>query len=229
MLIHPDRLDAVEPAGVVDQDPLALGQDRVIGGVPRNAEPLSDPRHGQVATHDPFQRPPQPPTRQLRPRLRRPGGVLTPHMPTPATPVPAHRDLQHRRAPPQRLVRQPTHHGVAEHPLATATAAPPVRLGDPASKHRTPRLEPLPDHLQTQLIDPAERRQVRAGEGSVGHVEVFRMVSVRTPIIGRPRPLSRDRRAHPSYTVNCDEPLMRHRSIPPDRPMLQSGAAYLAA
>ncbi|WP_345038867.1 hypothetical protein, partial [Georgenia daeguensis] len=42
--------------------------------------------------------------------------------------------------------------------------------------------------------------------GSVGHVEVFQMGSVRTPIIGRPRPLSGDRRAHHRYTVNCEEP-----------------------
>ncbi|WDF35235.1 hypothetical protein PTW37_17700 (plasmid) [Arthrobacter agilis] len=29
---------------------------------------------------------------------------------------------------------------------------------------------------------------------------------MRTSIIGRPRHLSRDRRAHPAYTLNCDEP-----------------------
>jgi len=34
VLVDPDRGDAVEPARVVDQDPLALGQDRVVGGVP---------------------------------------------------------------------------------------------------------------------------------------------------------------------------------------------------
>ncbi len=32
------------------------------------------------------------------------------------------------------------------------------------------------------------------------------MGGVRTPIIGRPRPLSPDRRADPLYTLNCEEP-----------------------
>ncbi|RRR17214.1 hypothetical protein DS079_15220, partial [Brachybacterium paraconglomeratum] len=43
-----------------------------------------------------------------------------------------------------------------------------------------------------------------------GHVEVFQMASVRTSIIGRPRRLSRHRRAHPvtrTYTLRCEEPL----------------------
>ena len=34
------------------------------------------------------------------------------------------------------------------------------------------------------------------------------MGSVRTPIIGRPRPLPSDRRAQPDYTLNCEEPVI---------------------
>jgi hypothetical protein len=60
MLVHADRGDAVEPGGVLDQDPLALGQDRVVGGVPRDPESLGDASDRQVLAHDPFQRPPQP-------------------------------------------------------------------------------------------------------------------------------------------------------------------------
>ena len=41
MLIDPDHPDAVEPVGVLDQDPRALGQDRVVGGVPRDSEVAS--------------------------------------------------------------------------------------------------------------------------------------------------------------------------------------------
>ena len=48
VLIDADHGDAVEPVRVVDQDPLALGQDRVVGGVPRHPEPLGDPGDGQV-------------------------------------------------------------------------------------------------------------------------------------------------------------------------------------
>ena len=38
-------------------------------------------------------------------------------------------------------------------------------------------------------------------------VEDIPMGSARTPIIGGPRPLPRDRRAHPDYTLNCEEPV----------------------
>ncbi|MGO1408678.1 MAG: hypothetical protein ACTHV2_09870, partial [Brachybacterium sp.] len=49
--------------------------------------------------------------------------------------------------------------------------------------------------------------------GSVEHVEVFQMVSVRTSIIGRPRRLSRHRRAHPAfriYPLSCEEPTISY-------------------
>ncbi|MFK5634732.1 hypothetical protein, partial [Ornithinimicrobium sp. LYQ103] len=42
--------------------------------------------------------------------------------------------------------------------------------------------------------------------GSVGHVEVFRMVGVGTSIFGRPRRLPPDRRASALYTLICEEP-----------------------
>ena len=57
-----------------------------------------------------------------------------------------------------------------------------------------------------ELAEATERGQIRAREGSVRHVEVFRMDGVRTSIIGRPRPLSRQRRADHLYTLNFEEP-----------------------
>ncbi|AUH68667.1 hypothetical protein CXX93_10220 [Gordonia sp. YC-JH1] len=55
-----------------------------------------------------------------------------------------------------------------------------------------------------------EGGQVSAAEagrrGSVGHVEVFRMDGVETSIVGRPRRLSADRRARPTYTLIWEEP-----------------------
>jgi hypothetical protein len=76
----------------------------------------------------------------------------------------------------------------------------------PARQHCSVRLEPPPGHLQAELIQPAERGQVGTAKGSVTHVEVFPLGGVRTPIIGRPRPLPRHRRADPTYTLNCEEP-----------------------
>ena len=70
MLIDPDGGDFVEPAGVIDQHTLALGQHRVVRGVPRHVEPLGDPSDREVPDHDPFQRPPQATPGQLRPGLR---------------------------------------------------------------------------------------------------------------------------------------------------------------
>jgi len=70
--------------------------------------------------------------------------------------------------------------------------------------------ESLPNHGQTEAIESSEGGQVRAAEagrrGSVGHVEVFQMVSVRTFIFGRPRRLPGDRRASPAYTLIWEEP-----------------------
>jgi hypothetical protein len=217
VLVDADHADAVEPAGVFDQGPTAFGQYGVVGGVPRDPEAFGDAGDGQVLADDPFQRPPQPPAGQLRACLGRPAGVLAPHVPAPAAPVAADRDQQHGRPPAQRLVRQPPPHRVPRAALATAAAAPPLigplGLDDPAGQHRPVGLDALPDHLQAELVEACERRQVRASEGSVRHVEVFPVGSVRTPILGRPRHLPRQRRAapphpddFPAYTFNCEEP-----------------------
>ena len=103
-------------------------------------------------------------------------------------------------------MRQPTRQAIPRCPFAPAAPAQLIRFGDPAGQHRAVRLKALPDDFEAELINANERGQVRASEGSVKHVEVFPMGSVRTPIIGRPRPLPRQRRATPDYTLNCDEP-----------------------
>jgi hypothetical protein len=104
-------------------------------------------------------------------------------------------------------VRQPPHHAVARSSLAAAAPAPAIVIGDPARQHRPTGLQALPGDFKAQLVQAAERGQVRASEGSVKHVEVFLMGSLRTPIIGRPRPLPRLRRAADRYTLICDEPV----------------------
>jgi hypothetical protein len=198
VLVDADGLHTVEPAGIIDQDPLALGQDRVVGGTPRHPETFGDPGDGQVLTHDALQRPPQTAPRHLRPGLGGQTGVLAPHMPASGAPVAAHGDFQRRGTPAQRLVRQPPNHGVPRGSLAAAAAAPAVKLNHPAGQDRTIGLEPLPSDFQTELLKPAERGQVRAAKGSVRHVEVFQMGSVRTPIIGRPRPFPAPTRRAPA-------------------------------
>jgi hypothetical protein len=116
-------------------------------------------------------------------------------------------------------VRQAPNHGVAWRPLATAAPTPLVRLHDAARQDSTARLESLPGGLEAELVESAEHGQIRAGEarprGSVRHVEVFRMGSVRTSILGRPRHLSGDRRADDLYTLICEEPtkVLRDRVV----------------
>ena len=66
-------------------------------------------------------------------------------------------------------------------------------------------------HFQPQVIQARERGQVRAIKGSIGHVEVFQMDGVGTPIIERPRPLRNQdtpNAAHNTYTLKCEEPVM---------------------
>lgn len=85
--------DAVESSGVVDQDPLAFGQDGVVGGVPSDPEPFGDASDGQVLDHDRLQSPPQPAARELGPRLGCSAGVLAPHVPALGTAVATHLDV----------------------------------------------------------------------------------------------------------------------------------------
>src|SRR5699024_7353166 len=85
--------------------------------------------------------------------------------------------------------------GVARGALAPAPSAPAVIGHDAAGQHRPIGLQPLAHDLQAEVIEASERGQVRGSEGSVRHVEVFPVGSVRTPIIERPRPLSHERRA----------------------------------
>jgi hypothetical protein len=120
-----------------------------------------------------------------------------------AAAVAADPQQQDRRAPPERCVREPPLHRV-EPPAPTAAAAALVAgIHDDALQHRTVGLEQLPNDPQAELAEAAERGQVRRIEGSVEHVEVFRTDGVRTPIIGRPRPLQPATRHTPvATTVN---------------------------
>jgi len=91
--------------------------------------------------------------------------------------------------------------------LAAAAPAPRVWLRDPTLDHRPIRVQTLADGHEAKLIETAEHRQIRGREGSVVHVEVFRpMASVRTSIIGRPRPSSGHRRAQLTTRSSAKSP-----------------------
>ena len=70
-------------------------------------------------------------------------------------------------------------------------------------------LNALARHFQAQVIQARERAQVGTIKDSIGHVEVFQMDGVGTPIIGRPRPLPGHDTPNPTnntYTLNYEEP-----------------------
>jgi len=74
-------------------------------------------------------------------------------------------------------VRQLPRDGVPGSSCTPAASAPAlgavIGLQDPARQDRAIGLQTLADHDQAELIQAAERGQVRAAEGSVRHVEVF--------------------------------------------------------
>ncbi|MBP2437064.1 hypothetical protein JOF34_001650 [Microbacterium amylolyticum] len=106
----------------------------------------------------------------------------------------------------ERRVREPPDDRVPDHPFGTAFPAPRVRLGDAALDHRALRLESLADGLKAEFVEAAESGQARCGEGSVEQRRGLSDGQLRNFHPGRPRHLSGDRRAAPTYTLNCEEP-----------------------
>ena len=137
------------------------------------------------------------------------GHVLTPHVSTLWAPVAVYAHMHNRGAPPTGLVRQVPDHRATRNALASAASTPPVLTNNTVRQHCMVWLNALPRHFQPQAIQARERAQIRAIKDSIGHVEVFQMDGVGTPIIGRPRPLpSHDtpNPAHNTYTLKCEEP-----------------------
>ena len=199
VLVDTDRGDPVEPGGVVDQAPLAFREDGGVRGTPGHPETCGDAGDGEVVDDDAPQRPLQAAAGDLRTRRRCPRHVLPPRAPAVSAPVPAHPHQQGRRPVPERLVRQSTRDRVPRHALDTALPTPRVVLDDAAFDRGPIRLDQLADGDEAELVEAAERGQVRDRESRVEHVEVFRDGErEELPSSGRPRPLPGHRRAQPT-------------------------------
>ncbi len=211
VLVHADHGNAIEAGRVIDQQALALSQNRVVGGMPGHAQPSSDACDREVIDHQRFQCPADPAAGELRP-LRGDGrGVLAPAVPAVIAPVSADPHQQRCGTVPERGMRQRPRDRSPRGRTCSTSPAPRIFVGEATFQHCPRGSEVLADHGQAELIHTSEGRQVRGVEGSVGHVEVFRMASVGTSIIGRPRRLSRHQRASPthrSYPLTCEEPGM---------------------
>lgn len=81
-------------------------------------------------------------------------------------------------------MRKLPHHSVPWNALRPALATPRIILANAALDRRPIQFDRSADGLQAELIKTAERAGAGRGEGSVKHVEVFRMVSVGNSILG---------------------------------------------
>ena len=178
MLVDTDRGHSVEPGRVVDESPLALGEDRSVRGMPRHPEACCGAGNGEMVDHDRRQRPSNPAARDPRSRCRSLRRVLPPGPATVAAPVPTHSNQQRRGSVPEWLVRERPRHRVPRDALDTALATPRVIVNDAALQHRPIGLETLPDGFEAELVEAAERGQVRGRERRLVQVEVFRRWSV---------------------------------------------------
>ena len=181
----------------------------MLAALPGHAQGLGDARHRHMMNDQPSECPTHRCTRELGARIGRLAHILAPHMGALRAPVATHAHMQDRGAPPVRLVRQAPDHRVTSLALTSATSTPPVLTSDPARQHCMVWPHALARHLQPQVIQACERAQVGAIKDSIGHVEVFRMDGVGTPIIGRPRPLPGHDTPNPAnntYTLNYEEP-----------------------
>lgn len=89
--------------------------------------------------------------------------------------------------------------------MAAATAAPWIRFCDPALEGGFVWFQALACRGKAEFVQAAELCEVRNGDGSVVHVEVFGVMgSVETPIIRRPRRPAQDRHGL-TYPLICEE------------------------
>jgi len=80
------------------------------------------------------------------------------------------------------FVREAAHHGSPRNTSTATFMAPLIGFNHPAHNHGPLRLEALSNRDETQFVETAKSREIRASEGSVNHVEVFLMSVVVTPI-----------------------------------------------
>ena len=116
--------------------------------------------------------------------------VLAPHVAAFDALVATQADMQCRWPVAEGFVGQSTQDGVADFAVAATPAAPIIGRVRSAFQHRFVGGDVLADAGQVKGVEAGECREVRGREYRLVHVEVFRMGSVRTSIIGRPRRLS---------------------------------------
>lgn len=103
-------------------------------------------------------------------------------------------------------MRELPQHGIPGHALAPALPTPPVRLHNATLDDSTIWRQMLPDSFEAELVESAERGQAGRSEGSVEHVEVFRMDSVGTSILRETSTPTTPSTTSDDYTLKRQEP-----------------------
>lgn len=115
--------------------------------------------------------------REFTPRLGRRGGVLTPHVTTPAAAIATDEYFQHRWPPPQRLVRESSDHVVARAALRNHSVCTTDRVRGLGTRERGDQFESLSNRLKAEAIKSGECSQIGMAavgqRGSVSKVEVL--------------------------------------------------------
>jgi hypothetical protein len=202
VLVDAEHPDAVEPARIIDQTPPAFGEDGVVGGVPGDTEACGDAGDGEVVEDQRGQRPARGGAGEFRARLRGPARVLLLEPAAGRATEPPNTQQQRRGPVPERLVCQSARDRSAWCRLTAASPAPRVNLGEATLDHRPTGREMLPDGFEAELVQAAERGQVRGRECSVDHRRgLLEMASVGTSIFRETSTPTRPPRRSDRYTL----------------------------
>ena len=183
MLINTQDFDPVQTARMLNEQLLPGVEDRGVRGVPSDPERRRYPRDREPIHHQCFQPPADRGTSHLGSRPSSQLQVVTPTATTPATAIPGQANQQHRGAPTQRNMRQPTVHDPMPNTPTSAAMAPTVVANRDTLNYSTTSLETEPDRLQAEVGQAEEGSQIRTTEGSVEHIEALGMDGVGTSII----------------------------------------------
>lgn len=139
-----------------------------------------------MLTHDCGQRPPYRAAGQTGSGCGGLVGALSPHARATSALVAADLDAQQGGSPPERFVSEVPGDGIPGATLATTPPTPSIIINNITLQHSVLIGDVLPGHSKTEFVQRTKRRHVRGGTDSIGHVKVFLLGGMVTPIIERP-------------------------------------------
>jgi hypothetical protein len=166
VLIDADRGHTLEASGIIDQDAIALGQDRGARGVPGDAETGSDSADRQVVDEQAGERPGERGAGELRSGRGHRPGVLPEPAPAVLAVVAADPLQQRARAVPERGMRGAPRDRSPRSRAGNTRPTPRGLVRHAAFQDCTVRLDELAGANEADLVQAREDRQVRRVEGA---------------------------------------------------------------